>query len=180
MPPAKSKTQPDDSRSEASSTREKLGNTPNAVNGKARRAGGAATAGSSLRDVVNAGQNNPNATAPGNAPADTAPGLQWTSFDPAVLHGYRYDYRLNTPAAFTKPYNQIVLSRSAIGRMSPTMARRKEQRRQGSDQLANSVRKHFNSMGIIENEVVVDFLYKVRWQDKKFRMRFAPPRAAPR
>lgn len=44
------------------------------------------------------------------------------------------------------------------------MARRKEQRRQSKDQLANSVRKHFNSMGIIENEVVVDFLYKVRWQ----------------
>jgi hypothetical protein len=48
--------------------------------------------------------------------------------------------------------------------MSPTMARRKEERRQSKDQLANAVRKHFNSMGIIENEVVVDFLYKVRWQ----------------
>lgn len=48
--------------------------------------------------------------------------------------------------------------------MSPTMARRKEERRQSKEQLANSVRKHFNSMGIIENEVVVDFLYKVRWQ----------------
>ena len=46
------------------------------------------------------------------------------------------------------------------------MARRKEQRRQSKEQLANSVRKHFNSMGIIENEVVVDFLYKVRWQGK--------------
>lgn len=48
--------------------------------------------------------------------------------------------------------------------MSPTMARRKENRRQSKDQLANSVRKHFNSMGIVENEVVVDFLYKVQWQ----------------
>jgi hypothetical protein len=50
--------------------------------------------------------------------------------------------------------------------MSPTMARRKEQRRQSKEQLANAVRKHFNSMGIIENEVVVDFLYKVRHQGK--------------
>jgi hypothetical protein len=48
--------------------------------------------------------------------------------------------------------------------MSPTMARHKQQRRQSKDQLANAVRKHFNSMGIIENEVIVDFLYKVRWQ----------------
>ncbi len=44
------------------------------------------------------------------------------------------------------------------------MARRKEERRQSKEQLANSVRKHFNSMGINESEVVVDFLYKVRWQ----------------
>jgi hypothetical protein len=48
--------------------------------------------------------------------------------------------------------------------MSPTMAKQKQQRRQSKDQLANAVRKHFNSMGITENEVVVDFLYKVRWQ----------------
>lgn len=52
-----------------------------------------------------------------------------------------------------------------MGRMSPTMiGRRKEERKQSKDQLANAVRKHFNSMGIVENEVVVDFLYKVRWQ----------------
>jgi histone deacetylase complex subunit SAP30 len=90
--------------------------------------------------------------------------LQWSTFDPSVLHGYRHDYRLNTPAAFNKPYNQLVLSSSPIGRMSPTMAGHKQQRRQSKDQLANAVRKHFNSMAITENEVVVDFLYKVRFQ----------------
>jgi hypothetical protein len=90
--------------------------------------------------------------------------LQWSAFDSSILHGYRYDYGLNTPAAFNKSYNQLILSRSPLGRMSPTMARRKEQRRQSKEQLANTVRKHFNSMGIAENEVVVDFLYKVRHQ----------------
>lgn len=50
--------------------------------------------------------------------------------------------------------------------MSPTMARHKQQRRQSKEQLANAVRKHFNSMGISENDTVVDFLYKVRWQGK--------------
>ncbi len=44
------------------------------------------------------------------------------------------------------------------------MARRRDQRRQSKEQLANAVRKHFNGLGIQENEVVVDFLYKVRWQ----------------
>jgi hypothetical protein len=112
----------------------------------------------------------------GTTNPDSNAGLQWSAFDSSVLHGYRYDYGLNTPAAFNKSYNQLILSRSPLGRMSPTMARRKEQRRQSKEQLANTVRKHFNSMGIIENEVVVDFLYKVRHQDKNFRMRFAPHR----
>jgi len=145
------------------------------LNGKGRRIGSSAVIGSSLRDVSTAGQSSAVAAGSGTAP-EVAPGIQWTSFEDAVLHGYRYDYRLNTPAAFNKPYNQLVLAHSPIGRMSPTMARQKVQRRQSKEQLATSVRKHFNGMGITENEVVVDFLYKVRYQDKNFRMRFNPPR----
>jgi len=177
MAPPRSKPPPDDSRSEASSTREKVGaSNSTALNGKNRRVTGSTTGTSSLRDVVTAGPSSTAAGTSNTAMVEANPGLQWSTFDASVLHGYRYDYRLNTPSAFNKPYNQLVLSRSAVGRMSPTMARRKEQRRQSKEQLANSVRKHFNSMGIIENEVVVDFLYKVRWQDKNFRMRFAPQR----
>jgi hypothetical protein len=182
MAPPRSKPPPDDSRSEASSTKEKAGtSTSNPVNGKNRRVAGNAAGGSTLRDVVNAV---PSGVSTANSvPVETTPGvsaslrisnalltsslqLQWSSFDSSILHGYRYDYGLNTPAAFNKPYNQMVLSRSPIGRMSPTMAQRRENRRQSKDQLANAVRKHFNSMGIAENEVVVDFLYKVRWQGK--------------
>lgn len=92
--------------------------------------------------------------------------IQWSTLDPSILHGYRYDYRLNTPSGFNKSTNHMVLSQSPIGRMSPTMARHKQQRRQSKEQLANAVRKHFNSMGISENDTVVDFLYKVRWQGK--------------
>lgn len=177
MAPPKSKPPPDDSRSEASSTKEKVGaSNSTTLNGKTRRVPGSTTGGSSLRDVVTAGPSSAVVGNPSTVVAEANPGLQWSSFDPSILHGYRYDYRLNTPAAFNKSYNQLVLSRSPIGKMSPTMARRQEERRQSKDQLANSVRKHFNSMGIIESEVVVDFLYKVRWQDKNFRMRFAPQR----
>ena len=50
------------------------------------------------------------------------------------------------------------------------MARRRDQRRQSKEQLANAVRKHFNGLGIQENEVVVDFLYKVKWQGKSGRV----------
>ncbi|KAE8450564.1 hypothetical protein EG329_006295 [Mollisiaceae sp. DMI_Dod_QoI] len=176
MAPPRSRPPPDDSRSEASSTKEKVGtNTNTTFNGKGRRVPGNATGGSSLRDVITAGPSTAGGSS-STALIDSTPGLQWNSFDASVLHGYRYDYRLQTPAAFNKPYNQLVLSRSPIGRMSPTMARKKEDRRQSKEQLANAVRKHFNSMGIAENDVVVDFLYKVRWQDKNFRMRFSPQR----
>jgi hypothetical protein len=56
MPPSKPRTAPEDSRSEASSTREKLGNVAGlAANGKGRRvASGLGTAGS-LRDSAMAG-----------------------------------------------------------------------------------------------------------------------------
>lgn len=177
MPPPRSRPQPDDSRSEASSTKEKVGTTTTSVlNGKGRRLGSNAVTGSSLRDVVTAGQNNIVASGSGTGNSEATPGIQWSSFDDTVLHNYRYDYRLNTPAAFNKPYNQLVLSQSPIGRMSPTMVRQKQQRRQRKDQLATAVRKHFNGMGVAETEVVVDFLYKVRHQDKNFRMRFSPQR----
>ena len=67
MAPPRSKPQHDDSRSEASSTKEKAGaSSSNALNGKARRAGGTAGTGSSLRDVVSAGQSS---TAVGNTEA---------------------------------------------------------------------------------------------------------------
>jgi hypothetical protein len=41
------------------------------------------------------------------------------------------------------------------------MVRRKQARRQTKEQLAATVRKHFNGVGIQENDVIVDFIYKV-------------------
>jgi hypothetical protein len=48
------------------------------------------------------------------------------------------------------------------------MAVKKDRRRIGKEQLAMAVRKNFNGLAIQEGEVVVDFLYKVRWQGKCF------------
>jgi histone deacetylase complex subunit SAP30 len=44
------------------------------------------------------------------------------------------------------------------------MARPRDQRRQSKEELGTAIRKHFNGLGIHENEVIVDFLYKVKWQ----------------
>ncbi|KAJ5052112.1 uncharacterized protein L3040_001871 [Drepanopeziza brunnea f. sp. 'multigermtubi'] len=139
MAPPKSKPQPDDSRSEASSTKEKAGSHSANANGKGRRVAGNAAGGSSLKDVITAGTSGIGGGASATAVAESSSGIQWSSFDSSVLHGYRYDYRLNTPAAFKTSYNQLVLARSPIGRMSPTMARRKGQRRQSKEQLANTL-----------------------------------------
>jgi len=177
MPPARSRPQHDDSRSDASSTKAPVGSSiSRTTNDKNRRTGGNGVGGSSLRDVVTAGSSQ---TAMGSSSTATTDSIQWNTFDPQFLHQYRHDHRLSTPAAFNKPYNHIVLQQSRIGRLSPTMAGRKEQRKQSKEQLANAVRKHFKSMGINENDVTVDFLYKVRYQDKNFRLRFTPqkPRA---
>lgn len=90
------------------------------------------------------------------------------------------------------PLNLAVLTAPGIGRRSPTMARPKEKRKTGKEQVALAVRKHFNGLAVIETDVVVDFLYSVKFQgifeqldtcglvadlvkDQYFKMRFAPP-----
>lgn len=56
MPPSKPRTAPEDSRSEASSTKEKLGNVAGlAANGKGRRVPSGLGTASSLRDSAAAG-----------------------------------------------------------------------------------------------------------------------------
>jgi hypothetical protein len=91
--------------------------------------------------------------------------LQWPAFERDVLHAYRRAYRLKTPTAFVSDHHEWVLTQpGSIGLYSPTIARRKELRRQTKDQLTNVVRKHFNGLGVQENDIIVDFLHKVRSQ----------------
>ncbi|KAI9821302.1 MAG: hypothetical protein M1827_004038 [Pycnora praestabilis] len=165
MPPARARGAPDDSRSEASSTKEKVVIAANgSLSHKGRRnASSTVVPGSSLKDVVASNSGDGDATN-GTGAQDGPGGISWPTTDTSVLHAYRHAYRLNTAAAFTSPLNQMILTNPGIGRYSPTMARRKDQRRTSKEQLALSVRKNFNGLGIQEGEVVVDFLYKVRWQ----------------
>jgi len=50
------------------------------------------------------------------------------------------------------------------------------QPRVSKEQLALAVRKHFNSMGVVEQDAIARFLYKVREEGRgrKFRLRFQP------
>lgn len=50
------------------------------------------------------------------------------------------------------------------------------QDRVGKNQLATAVRKHFNSAGLVEQEAIARFLYKVREEGRgrHFRLKFQP------
>ncbi|KAF1830714.1 hypothetical protein BDW02DRAFT_591650 [Decorospora gaudefroyi] len=156
----------------SSSLKEKLQNIqgPNARGG--RRNGATNTInGSSLKEVDNASTNS------GLTSADPSSSghIKWSAQDPSVLRAYRRAHRLDCPSSFKNPLSHVVLHQG-IGRMSPTMARQKEKRRVQKETLALSVRKHFNAGSLTESEVIVDWLYKSKHQDKEFRVRFAPLR----
>jgi hypothetical protein len=53
------------------------------------------------------------------------------------------------------------------------MVRRRQARRQSKDQLALAVRKHFNGMGVQENDVIVDFIYKIRHDPNRISKPYA-------
>jgi len=100
--------------------------------------------------------------------------MAWNTASLDLLNTYRVAHNLSTPAAFTSPLRQALLSNPGIGRQSPTMARKKEKRRISKEQLALAVRKNFNGAAVSEIDVVVELVYKIRNQDKTFRMRSLP------
>ena len=106
--------------------------------------------------------------------------LQWPAFERDVLHAYRRAYRLKTPTAFVSDHHEWAFTQpGSVGLYSPTIARRRDLRRQNKDQLTNVVRKHFNGLGVQENDVLVEFLHKVRSQgvtkSKPQRREYIPP-----
>ncbi|GAP86225.1 hypothetical protein SAMD00023353_0303690 [Rosellinia necatrix] len=162
MPPAKSKVIHDDAKSDTASLKERNGHSSkdtHKTNGKLQRV--ASSTGSQLKEATTAKAPTAAMTPPVLQPTITS-GLQWSTFDRDVLHEYRREYRLDTPTAFSSAYRHWVLSQSSVGRRSPTMARRAQFRRQSKDDLAKAVRRHFNAVGVQENDVIVEFLHKVR------------------
>lgn len=127
--------------------------------------------GSGLKEVDNASTNS------GNTSVDlsSSGNIKWSAQDSSVLHSYRRAYRLDCPSSFKNPLSHVVLNQG-IGTMSPTMARPKSKRRVHKDQLGLAVKKSFNSQAVTESDVIVDWLYKSKHQDKEFRVRFAPYR----
>ncbi|KAK4165234.1 hypothetical protein QBC43DRAFT_35973 [Cladorrhinum sp. PSN259] len=159
----------DDPKADTPNSKEKNGHAAGShqSNGKMRRV--ASSTGSNLREVTNASTAILATTATGSAgltiaaQETTTPGLQWPAFEREVLHAYRRAYRLKTPTAFVSDHHQWVLTQpGSLGLYSPTIARRKDFRRQTKDQLTSVVRRHFNGQGAQENDIIVEFLHKIR------------------
>ncbi|RPA92120.1 hypothetical protein L873DRAFT_1831220 [Choiromyces venosus 120613-1] len=171
MPPARPRPNPhDDSRSETS-----VGKPDREKSIDKRRQQNAAppnsqekslNGGASVCGVVGAGAST---NANGTHAHEGIEGMGWSDIDIRTLHRYRYAYRLSTPSS-SGGFNNTVLS-TGIGRRSPARARA----RIGREALATAVRKNFNAQPIQENDVIVNFLYSVKNQDKRFRLRFPPP-----
>ncbi|KAH9877046.1 hypothetical protein IAQ61_002407 [Plenodomus lingam] len=169
MPPKRTHDEP-----QPGSLKEKLQHLQASnANARGRRNGGANTMnGSSLKEVDNASTNSGQTS---HDSSSSSSNIKWASQDASVLQGYRRAYRLDTPSAFKNPLSHVVLNQG-IGRFSPTMARPKSKRRVHKDQLALAVRKNFNALAVNEGDVIIDWLYKSKHQDKEFRVRFAPQR----
>ncbi|POS70177.1 hypothetical protein DHEL01_v211430 [Diaporthe helianthi] len=159
MPPKKAH---DDSEPKSTQTKEKNGHGHGHANGKMRRV--ASSTGSNLKEVTNAANmpSPPTEAVATNAPAAN-PSIQWTTFDRDFLHRYRREHHLTTPTAYASDYRSWVLTKpGSIGLHSPTLARKQAFRRQTKSQLATTVRKHFSSQAVQENDAVVDFVHRVR------------------
>lgn len=165
MPPARSRANPtnDDSRSDTSvgGSREKVSTTAE----KRRQALGGAAAVASEKSLLVPATTNAN----GTHAHEGIEGMGWQGIDLDTLHRYRHAYKLQVPSA-SGGFNNTVLS-TGIGRKAPSRSRARSSR----DALATAVRKNFNAQPIQENDVIVNFLYSVKNQDKHFRLRFPPP-----
>ncbi|EMC93275.1 hypothetical protein BAUCODRAFT_36950 [Baudoinia panamericana UAMH 10762] len=159
MPPAKSRPAQEDSRSDASTAKDRQNGTAAHVKGK--KNGVSALQGSSLKELALVHTDSGNVVTPGQST-----GMAWNTADTKLLNNYRVSHHLSNPAAFTSPYHQALLTNPGLGRQSPTMARRREKRRISKEQLALAVRKNFNSAAVSEIDSIVEFVYKVRHQSK--------------
>ncbi|KAM5434767.1 hypothetical protein MferCBS31731_006539 [Microsporum ferrugineum] len=130
---------PDDSRSEASSTRERQGTT------KGRKpAAAAASSAAANTTIPGAGMNA--ALKEGKSPAadqrmdesgsvESQASINWSTMPLSVLHEYRYAYNLSCPSAFSSQINSILLSQGAGLRSATAISIRRRQllQQQASD-----------------------------------------------
>lgn len=107
-----------------------------------------------------------------NGPQDkpkTAP-LDFEKLSDEQLANYNTRYQLGLPPAVTISEDILL---SEIGKK--THYKRHPTQMLGGiskPELAGHVKNHFNSLPVKENEIITNFLYKVRHQDQDFKLTF--------
>lgn len=106
-----------------------------------------------------------------NGPKDKPPvqALDFHAFSEETLHKYQRKYNLNLPEVQT--LNENILQ-SEIGKKTYSHKKSAQGNKISKPELANTLQKHFTLMNVRENEVITSFLYRVKNQDKEFKLTF--------
>ncbi|ODQ65586.1 hypothetical protein NADFUDRAFT_50872 [Nadsonia fulvescens var. elongata DSM 6958] len=84
------------------------------------------------------------------------------------LRKYKTLYKLSTPSALS---HDGFLLNSAVGKKTYSY---KHQNRVTKAELAAATKKHFMAQPVRESEIIVDFIYAVKNQDRAFKLQFNP------
>lgn len=93
--------------------------------------------------------------------------LDFYDLDNESLHKYSHKYGLNLPQIQTTNDNIL---QSEIGKKTYSAKRAAQTSRIAKPEFANHVQKHFLAAPCRENEIVANFLYKVKNDDKEFKL----------
>lgn len=106
-----------------------------------------------------------------NGPQDRAfiDPLDFSTLDDISLRKYNQKYSLNSPEP--QSLNENILQ-SEIGKKTLSLKKIAQTNKISKPELASRVQKHFLQTTVRENEVIANFLYKVRNQDKEFKLIF--------
>lgn len=95
--------------------------------------------------------------------------LDFSSLDDEALSKYNSKYGLNLPPI--QSINENILQ-SEIGKKTCSAKKAKGTHRITKPEFASEVLKHFATIPCRENEMIASFLYKVRNEDKAFKLTF--------
>lgn len=106
-----------------------------------------------------------------NGPKDKPPidPLDFSSLSEDSLRRYNRKYDLQLPEI--QSLNDNILQ-SELGKRSSSAKKAARVQKISKQELASSVQKHFMAVNVRENEILAGFLYKVKNQNRDFKLSF--------
>lgn len=106
-----------------------------------------------------------------NGPKDQPPKdpLSFLDLPNETLNKYNRKHVLNLPEV--QSVNSNILQ-SEIGKKTSSYKKAVHVAKVTKPELADSIQKHFLQLNVRETEVIANFLYKVKHQDKEFKLTF--------